>query len=109
MPFSSLYCPLGILSPPAAVFLGRGPLPSRGPPVRGQWRRNNLLQTSRRRSGQRHRPGAPSRINLARPRLLGDVLSFREKILWFEEGASLALVFKAAHEQHKANPPEPHP
>jgi hypothetical protein len=39
---------------------------------------------------------------------LGARLSFREKILWLEEGARLALAFKAAREQHKANLPESH-
>jgi len=40
---------------------------------------------------------------------LGARLSFREKILWLEEGARLALAFKAAREQHKTDPPDPHP
>ena len=40
---------------------------------------------------------------------LGACLSFREKILWLEEGARLALAFKAAREQHKTDPPDPHP
>jgi hypothetical protein len=39
----------------------------------------------------------------------GARLSFREKILWLEEGARLALAFKAAREQHKTKPPDPHP
>jgi hypothetical protein len=39
---------------------------------------------------------------------LGSRLSFREKILWLEEGARLTLAFKAAREQSKTNPPEPH-
>ena len=40
---------------------------------------------------------------------LGARLSFREKILWLEEGARLTLAFKAAREQLKANPPNPNP
>ena len=40
---------------------------------------------------------------------LGARLSFREKILWLEEGARLALAFKTAREQRKTNPPDPHP
>ena len=40
---------------------------------------------------------------------LGARMSFREKILWLEEGARLALAFKAAREQHKTDPPDPHP
>ena len=40
---------------------------------------------------------------------LGARLSFREKILWLEEGARLALAFKAAREQHKTNHHDPYP
>jgi hypothetical protein len=32
-------------------------------------------------------------------------LSFREKILWLEEGARLSLAFKTAREQLQINPP----
>jgi hypothetical protein len=39
---------------------------------------------------------------------LGARLSFREKIVWLEEGARLAPAFKAAREQQKPNPPDPH-
>lgn len=40
---------------------------------------------------------------------LGARLSFREKILWLEEGARLALEFKAAREHGKEDPPLPDP
>ena len=40
---------------------------------------------------------------------LGARLSFSEKILWLEEGARLAIAFKAAREQRKTNPPDPPP
>jgi hypothetical protein len=40
---------------------------------------------------------------------LGARLSFREKILWLEDGARLALAFKAAREQRRTNPPDPPP
>lgn len=39
---------------------------------------------------------------------LGSRLSFREKILWLEEGARLALAFQAAREQPRTDPAEPH-
>ena len=39
---------------------------------------------------------------------LGARLSFREKILWLEEGARPTLAFQAAREQRKTNPPDPH-
>jgi hypothetical protein len=38
---------------------------------------------------------------------LGARLSFREKILWLEEGARLALAFKAAREHRTQDPPVP--
>jgi hypothetical protein len=40
---------------------------------------------------------------------LGARLSFREKILWLEEGARLTLVFKGAREHRKEDPPVPNP
>jgi len=40
---------------------------------------------------------------------LGARLSFREKILWLEEGARLALAFTAAREQRRVNPSDPRP